>query len=382
MVSISGLNNVNAFKPQYGKTNRPTQPLAHPPGLTPAQIKTAYDLDKLYAAGLTAKDQDIAIASYMDFSIDDVREYYSFYKITPLPTVDAVSFDGNATYDADSAKEAELEAELSGMIAPGAKIHVFTSAQNSESGELAMFTAILDDNRAKVVSYGWGICESNLSSTHRANMDRIFARAIAQGVNIFVASGDTGSHACGDHSLTASWPATHPNVIAVGSTLLGVDENAKRVDEIGSTISGGGLSAFYPLPAWQSEFKAPFIRRSYPDVAFNGDPSTGQGIWIRSTENGQAQWELGQGTGASAAQWAGFMALVNQARFEKGLGSVGFISPMLYNASPIEKVSMFNDIRGGNNGGYSAGQGWDAVTGWGSMKGSAMVRFFLGSKQH
>src|ERR1700675_1627840 len=105
----------------------------------------------------------------------------------------------------NSAGETELDAEFSGMIAPGASIHVFASSQNSDAGELAMFTAILDDNRAKVVNYSWGSCDNQVSSSHQADMDKVFARAVAQGVNILNASGDSGSDCVGDGSTVTSF---------------------------------------------------------------------------------------------------------------------------------------------------------------------------------
>jgi kumamolisin len=34
---------------------------------------------------------------------------------------------------------------------------------------------------------------------------------------------------------------------------------------------------------------------------------------------------------------------------------------------------VFHDITSGNNGGYSAGTGYDEVTGWGSYNGGAFI---------
>ena len=53
-----------------------------------------------------------------------------------------MTFNGTPTFNAGSAAETQTDAEFSGMIAPGASIHVFASAENSDAGELAMFTAI------------------------------------------------------------------------------------------------------------------------------------------------------------------------------------------------------------------------------------------------
>src|SRR6185312_6008876 len=171
-------------------------------------IKTAYGFDSIYASGVSGKGQEIAIATYDGLKTSDITAYYSKVGLKPAPTVDVVSFNGTAAYNMDSAMETELDAEFSGMIAPGAAIHIYASAENSDAGELAMFTAILDDGRAKIVNYSWGSCEPNLSPDHQSAMDSVYARAVAQGVNIMVASGDSGSSGCGDGNLAADYPAS------------------------------------------------------------------------------------------------------------------------------------------------------------------------------
>ena len=62
---------------------------------------------------------------------------------------------------------------------------------------------------------------------------------------------------------------------------------------------------------------------------------------------------------------------------------VGYITPVFYQTAPnsgTNTIGMLtcNDITQGNNdtaaaGGYSAGVGYDAVTGWGSPKGDALA---------
>jgi len=275
-----------------------------------------------------------------------------------------------------SAPETELDAQFSGMIAPGSSIHVFTSAENDTQGEIAMYTAILDDNRAKVVNYSWGMCEENVNAASRKSMDKVLARAVAQGVNFFVASGDTGSHSCGDTRTIADWPALHPGVIAVGGTSLYLNSNGGKTEK-GWSGSGGGVSATYPLPKWQAKFKKPFVRRSYPDIAFNADPMTGQGIWIRQGLTERPSWQKVGGTSMAAPQWVGLMALVNQARQLKQKKAMGYLNPILYGASANEKARIFTDITIGKNGDYSAALGWDAVTGLGTPKAYELLQFLL-----
>jgi kumamolisin len=72
------------------------------------------------------------------------------------------------------------------------------------------------------------------------------------------------------------------------------------------------------------------------------------------------------GTSAVAPLWAGLIALANQQNGK----AAGFVNPALYAASAKK---AFHDITQGNNGGFSAGPGWDACSGLGSPVGTAVI---------
>ena len=84
------------------------------------------------------------------------------------------------------------------------------------------------------------------------------------------------------------------------------------------------------------------------------------------------------GTSASAPLWA---ALIMKINASLGQGrQVGYLTPMLYqgNNNAGLGVAGCKDITSGNNdttsvGGYTAGPGYDAVTGWGSPDGAKLL---------
>ena len=76
-------------------------------------------------------------------------------------------------------------------------------------------------------------------------------------------------------------------------------------------------------------------------------------ITVQATEGGWSNF------------WSAVTALINQGRLRSGKGRVGFANPALY-ALGRSKPGVFHDITGGNNLFYSAGPGWDFVTGWGT----------------
>src|SRR5262249_21120841 len=156
-----------------------------------------------------------------------------------------------------------------------------------------------------------------------------------------VASGDSGS-ACPtkvDSSGQPSqytdpmpdWPAARPDVVAVGGTTL--DTSASSLSETawsgtGSAGGGGGgVSTLGDEPAWQSGLdNTAYPKRSYPDVAFNASPSSGQ-LCIVEMFGFPFPTSIG-GTSIAAPQWSGFLALVGEARATASKPALGFLNPV------------------------------------------------------
>jgi hypothetical protein len=99
-------------------------------------------------------------------------------------------------------------------------------------------------------------------------------------------------------------------------------------------------------------------------VAYDAAP--GSGYWVYdSFDNSRSPWQAVGGTSAGAPQWAALIAISDQGRALQGLGTLDGASqtlPMLYSVSG----SAFHDVTAGGNAGYSAGPGYDLVTGLGS----------------
>src|SRR6185437_4442291 len=122
-------------------------------------------------------------------------------------------------------------------------------------------------------------------------------------------------------------------------------------------------------------------QRGVPDVAADADPSTGLYVNIGGTFTGAG------GTSASAPAWAGILALGNQLAGH----NLGFIDPMLYRvASSSNAARDFHDVTVGDNTfnsngisvtGYSAGQGWDPVTGLGTPDAQYLLPDLIAAQQ-
>jgi len=256
---------------------------------------------------------------------------------------------------------------------------VYFAKDASEQGFIDAVNAVVNDTTyaPSVVSISWGGPESQATPAARQAMDSSFQAGASLGLTFLCAAGDNGT---GDASnatqATVDYPASSPYVTGCGGTALAV-ANAVAVREVvwnegaqgGAT--GGGISAAYPTPSWQTSVALPApvggepaSGRGVPDVAGNADPYSGYIVRV----DGQSQ-PIG-GTSAVAPLWAGLIARINGASGKK----TGFLNPTIYAATG----QGFTDITSGDNGippvaGYSAGPGWDACTGWGSPLGSQLA---------
>jgi len=221
------------------------------------------------------------------------------------------------------------------------------------------------------VSISWGGPESSWTAQSMTALDSACQAAAALGVTITVAAGDDGStDGVTDGANHTDFPASSPHVLGCGGTKL-VAANGSITSEVvwnetaaNEGAGGGGVSNVFPLPSWQSgsAVPAPTVAgggRGVPDVAGDADPVSGYQVRVDGKD-----MVIG-GTSAVAPLWAGLIALANT---HNG-GTAGFINPALYAAG----VNACRDITEGNNGGFTAGPGWDACTGQGSPVGAGVI---------
>ncbi len=303
----------------------------------------------------------------------DLKTYFSSLGVKE-PTVVSVSVDKakNKPTNANSADgEVLLDIEVVGAVAPGAKVVVYFAPNTSQGFQDALTTAIHDSaNHPSVISISWGSAESTWTAQAMTAFDSAAQDAAALGVTVCAASGDSGSSdGVTDGGNHVDFPASSPHILACGGTNLQTANGAITSETVWNDASqggasGGGFSNQFPLPAFQSgaNIQPPSGGgRGVPDVCGDADPETGYSVLV----DGQSL-VIG-GTSAVAPLWSGLIALLNQ-RLGKPLG---FLQPVIY-ALP-ESADAFRDITSGSNGAFSAGPGWDAVTGLGSPSGDNLL---------
>ncbi len=366
--AVLGLDN----RPQATAHFRVAKPRATNVSYTPVQVAAAYGL----AAGATATGQTIAILELGGgFRTADLKAYFKTLGL-PVPVVTAVSVDKgkNTPGTADGADgEVMLDIEVCASVASGAKIVVYF-APNTDQGFIDAISAAVHDttNKPSVLSISWGGPESSWTAQARTALDQACQAAATLGVTITVAAGDNGS-GDGGTGNNVDFPASSPNVLACGGTKLAANGTTVVSEVVWNEVAanegatGGGVSKFFPLPAWQKGAGVPAAPaagggRGVPDVAGDADPASGYTIRV------DGQTTVIGGTSAVAPLWAALIAVVNS-RAKK---SVGFVNPALYAAKGVCR-----DITQGNNGAFAAKAGWDACTGLGSPNVPALLQVLV-----
>jgi kumamolisin len=338
---------------------------------TPLQLAQLYD----FPAG-DGSGQCIALVEMGGgYDTADLTAYFKELGVGQ-PRVEAVSVDQakNAPTGDPNGPDGEvtLDVEIAGALAPAALIAVYF-APNSEAGFVDAVSAALHDSQRKpsVISISWGAPESAWSQQSLGALNDAMQTAVALGVTVCAASGDSGSaDGVGDGADHVDFPASSPYALGCGGTHVTASngqitrETVWGNGEDGAT--GGGVSATFALPAWQKGLRVvrssggagALVRRGVPDVAADADPSTGYVVRVAGAET------VVGGTSAVAPLWAALIARINATRSKP----VGFVNAKLY-AQP----DAFNDVTSGSNGDYSAGPGWDACTGLGTPVGSKVA---------
>lgn len=347
------------------------------------ELKELYDFPK----DLDGNGQRIAIIELGGgFRQQDLQDYFQNLGITPMPTVTSVSVDGaqnSPDGNPDSADgEVDLDIEIAGAIAPKAAIDVYF-APNTDKGFIDAVNAAILNTRypPSVISISWGAPENEWTPQAMGTMNQAFAVAGALGITVFCAAGDQGS-TCGepDGRNHVLFPASSPFDCSCGGTRLESQQGQITREEVWNdnpttSATGGGVSTVFDLPSWQANVNVPLppadgqkLKRGVPDIAADADPETGYQVHVDGVD-----LTFG-GTSAVAPLWAGLIALINQSRQNQGKQTVGYLNPTLYqNSQALLQANALRDIRVGNNGGFTAGSGWDPCTGLGAPDGSKLV---------
>ncbi|MCU9954212.1 protease pro-enzyme activation domain-containing protein [Burkholderia sp. BKH01] len=312
----------------------------------------------IYSVGSAPTASNITVGIIAEGNLTQpLIDLTTFESNNQLPAVPvSVINAGIPSADTSANVEWSLDSQsIVGMSGGLKQINFYVASSFSWIDMASAINLAVADNTARVINMSIGGCESRAPTV---SVDALLKLAVAQGQTFSVSSGDSGSVGYGCSGTSVEYPASSPYVVAVGGTSLYTNANGSYAGETAWDGSGGGISVVEPIPAWQSNVSQLNGRayRGVPDLAFDADPYSGAQVIV----GGQLQTVGGTSLAAPlfAATWA---------RMLSGACATapGFAAPTLYSFQATTPA-IFRDVSYGTNGAYSAGPGWDFVTGWGS----------------
>jgi subtilase family serine protease len=254
-----------------------------------------------------------------------------FSKVDQLGGTDYPSTDPSGQWTLED----RLDIEWVHAVAPGAKIVLVETKTDSWSDLLAgdQYAATISD----YVSNSWGDLEFSGEKSDDSTFDTL------NNAEFFFAAGDQGG--------IVNYPASAPNVIAVGGTSLKFASGAFS-SETAWPRGGGGCSAMETANSAQNAASAAVGcngARPTPDVSMDADPNSGAAVY----NSASGTWSVTAGTSLSTPLMAAASALYG----------------LPINASTLYETSHLpiRDITTGTSGRFPTRVGYDLATGWGSF---------------
>jgi len=344
----------------------------------PSELSQAYGFNNIVVNGIagTGGGQTIAIVdAYDDPNITtDLATFDKQFGLAAPPSFKKVELtSGYRALQSNSGWDMEisLDVEWAHAIAPKANILLVEASSASLSSLLSAVSYASGQPGVSVVSMSWGAGEFSGETTY----DNYFT---TPGVTFVAASGDSGG--------LAGWPAVSPDVVAVGGTTLtttastsGKTTTYAYAGETAWSGSSGGPSAYETEPVYQTGVQKTGWRTA-PDVSLNADPNTGDLVYDSVPYDGQRGWWIVGGTSASTPVFGALVAIADQERVAAKLAPLSQTPADLYSiyANQPTTNGPFHDVLHGSNSGYTAGPGYDMVTGLGSPNASVLVADLIG----
>jgi subtilase family serine protease len=377
----------------------------------PAQIRQAYDLPALYAKGVTGKGTTIVIVdSFGSPTIaHDLTAFDQTFGLSAPPSFKVIRPAGPVPrYNpANSdmvgwAGETTLDVEYAHTVAPGANILLVETPVSETEGTHGfpqIVTAeqyVLAHHLGDVISQSFSATEETFPNAIAVSTLRAaYLAADKDDVTVLAASGDSGAADVGLDQTTyylhpvTSWPDSDPLVTGVGGTQLHFnaagkptapsvwnDTYNKITNEFADGNSGpnplaggGGLSIYFPRPAYQNGVKNVVgNHRGVPDISMSA--SCNGSVDIYSTYGGAPSgWSPSCGTSEATPLFAGIVALADQVAGH----SLGLINPALYQLSARGAPGIVQVTSGNNSVSFSQDGRAYTITGFAARHGYSLA---------
>lgn len=218
----------------------------------PWDFATIYNTKALLTSGVDGTGVSIAVTAQSEIELTDVQKFRQTLQLkTNDPNILLNGPDPGVAGPLDAA-EALLDVEWAGAVAPGATIDLVVAGSTDTTSGVDLAAAYAVDNEvAPILTYTYGSCEPMLGATGNAFYNALWQQAVAEGITVLVATGDSGAAGCDNPNagMPAAWGvavngvASTPYNVAVGGTEFVVGANPTTFwngTNAGGYLSGAG----------------------------------------------------------------------------------------------------------------------------------------------
>jgi hypothetical protein len=229
--------------------------------LAPYDFATIYNVLPLWNAStpIDGTGQVVAIVGQSDIYPQDVSDFRRTFGL-PAPNLNII-YNGTNPFKLATQgdeEESDLDVEWSGAIAKGATIDLVVSAStNSSAGVDLSAEYIVDNNVAPIMSESYGACELDLGTAGNQFYNNLWQQAAAEGISVFVATGDSGSAVCDRNSavaangLSVNGISSTPYNVAVGGTDFNDLQNPSAYwNSTNDPVTQASAKSYIPEAAW------------------------------------------------------------------------------------------------------------------------------------
>jgi subtilase family serine protease len=391
---VAGLASLHDFRRQPQHARAQDAPQWNSGGanyLAPSDFAVIYDVAVPYAAGVDGSGRSIAVLGRSDIVAADISTFQGNFGLA-VKAPQIIHNGAAPGLVADDETESDLDLEWSTAVAPGAAVKFVTSASTRTSDGIDLSAAYaVANNVADIISLSYGGCENAAEVAGGASpfYDQLWRQAAAQGISVFVSSGDAGAAGCdvGGETSAVGGAAVNALCSSPWSTCVGGNEfsadkggaqssfwsagnsplptaqptalsyigegawNDSGTVAGGSGLwsSGGGTSLYYAKPAWQYATDVPVDgKRDVPDVALTASAAHDAYLVYSSDGHASPTLEAIGGTSASTPAMAGIAALLGQSQAQR-LGNLNAVLYALSNLQAAGGAPVFHRITSGNN---------------------------------
>lgn len=241
--------------------------------LMPGDFAKIYDTQSVVDSGINGQGVSIAVVGRSDISMSDVE---AFRTLAGLPFSDPnviYATTDPGVVDGDDV-EASLDLEWSGAVAPKAKIdYVIGASTNTTDGVDLAASYIVDRALDPIMTVSFGLCEADMSDAQISFYHLLWQQAAAEGITVFVSSGDAGASGCNnpeDRSTAFGFGvnglASTPYNVAVGGTEFN-DADLNTYWNLNNNKNSASAIGYIPEAVW-NESCAENVATSFTNCYF------------------------------------------------------------------------------------------------------------------